>query len=155
MEKDMKSLANVAKALVPAKARRLVQHARFMLSDRRELAHIRPPPIPFGYERIYHFHIRKTAGSSLNFAFRNAILGSFPATEKNAAFFRRNWAVHAGRVYITHNKYLIERGEYFYGDGHAAFHECTAPGFLDARQRYAASLIVLAIHVRLVSAGLR
>lgn len=127
METNMKSLANVAKGLVPAKARRLVQHAQFMLGDRRELAHIRPPPIPFGYERIYHFHIRKTAGSSLNFAFRNAILDGFPATEKNAAFFRRNWAVHAGRVYITHNKYLIERGEYFYGDGHAAFHEVNIP----------------------------
>lgn len=123
----MKGLANVANSLVPAKARRLVQHAQFLLSDRSELANIKPVPIAFGYERIYHFHIRKTAGSSLNFAFRNAILDGFSTTENDAAFFRRNWAVHAGRVYVTHNKYLLERGEYFYGDGHAAFHEVNIP----------------------------
>lgn len=104
-----------------------MQHAQFLLNDRRELASIRPVPIPFGYARIYHFHIRKTAGSSLNFAFRNAILDGFSDTRLDSPFIRRNWAVHAGRVYVTHNKYLLERGEYFYGDGHAAFHEVNIP----------------------------
>lgn len=123
----MRSVAQVADLVVPTKLKRVIQHAKYLLDDRRELANLKPVPIPLGYERIYHFHIRKTAGTSLNFAFRNAYLDGFSGSANEAALFRRHWAVHAGRVYVTHNKYLLERGEYFYGDGHAAFHEVKIP----------------------------
>jgi prepilin-type processing-associated H-X9-DG protein len=125
--RGMKRLLKLADPVVPTKLRRAIQRAQYVLSDRSELANLEPVPIAFGYERIYHFHIRKTAGTSLNFAFRNAFQAGFSGSASETALFRRNWAVHAGRVYVTHNKYLIERGNYFYGDGHAAFHEVNIP----------------------------
>ena len=123
----MGSVAQLADLVVPAKLRRVIQHVRYTLSDRSELANLKPVPIAFGYDRIYHFHIRKTAGTSLNFAFRNAFQQGFSGSANEAALFSRHWAVHADRVYVTHNKYLLERGDYFYGDGHAAFHEVNIP----------------------------
>lgn len=123
----MKRVAQLVDIVVPPKLRRAIQHGQYLLSDRRELASLKPARIALGYERIYHFHIRKTAGTSLNFAFRNAFLDGFSSPRNEEAMLRKNWTVHAGRVYVTHNKYLLERGDYFYGDGHAAFHELRLP----------------------------
>lgn len=114
-------------SFVRAKVRRAIHEAQYILGDRSELTDLEPVRLPFGYERIYHFHIRKTAGTSLNFSFRNAFCDGFCGSEGEAALFKRRWTVHGGRVYVTHSEFLVEQGNYFYADGHSAWHEVKTP----------------------------
>lgn len=109
------------------KIKRKVQQVRYLRSDRSDLAKVTPGPEPLGYDRIYHYHIRKTAGSSLNTAFKNAFSDPSAGMADEEAHFARNWGVVGGKVYVNHSEYLLERGDFFYGDGHGAFHELDIP----------------------------
>jgi hypothetical protein len=109
------------------KVKRKVQQVRYLVSDRSDLKAVTPRLQPLGYERIYHYHIRKTAGSSLNTAFKNAFRDPSAGMADEEALFARNWGVIAGKVYVNHSEYLLERGDFFYGDGHGAFHELAIP----------------------------
>jgi hypothetical protein len=112
---------------IRSKIKRKVQQVRYLRSDRSDLAKVTPGPGPLGYDRIYHYHIRKTAGSSLNTAFKNAFNDPSAGMADEEVHFARNWGVVGGKVYINHNEYLLERGDFFYGDGHGAFHELAIP----------------------------
>jgi len=102
-----------------------IQHVRYLMSDRSSLRGARCWPKPWGYDRIYHFHIRKTAGSSLNAAFRSL---SSDLSEYEYDFLNRNgWVAHDNYVYVSHNRFLIERGYYFAGDSHIPMHEIDVP----------------------------
>lgn len=79
------------------KIKRKVQQARYLLSDRSDLAAVTPGPRPLGYERIYHYHIRKTAGSSLNTAFKNAFRDPSAGMADEEALFARNWGSLLGK----------------------------------------------------------
>ena len=83
-------------------------------------------PGPHGYERIYHYHIRKTGGTSLNYMF--LALGGEPPEDVyrrlNADTTRP--AVSGGRVFCRHEA-LIERGEYFYAFSHTPAHALRLP----------------------------
>lgn len=83
--------------------------------------------LPGGYKRIYHYHIRKTAGTSLNHMF--FALDS----EKNDQVYKKlihsNQHRHIGphHVFVGWNKKLIEEGDYFYGFSHIPIHRVRIP----------------------------
>jgi len=73
------------------------------------------------YERVYHFHVRKTAGTSLNAAFwalggldLRAVAGD-QAIEGN------------GLKFVRGDKRLIEEGDYFFANSHRPAHELRLP----------------------------
>ena len=71
--------------------------------------------------RIYHYHIRKTAGTSLNSAFLNAFGIDFEQLEES----RR---VRKGSlVFAQHNWPVIKHGKFFYASSHAAAHQLSPP----------------------------
>jgi hypothetical protein len=73
------------------------------------------------YERVYHFHVRKTAGTSLNAAFwalggldLRAVAGE-QAVEGN------------GLRFVRGNRRLIEAGDYFFANSHRPAHTLRLP----------------------------
>src|SRR5690606_7964561 len=64
------------------------------------------------YERVYHIHIRKSAGTSINAAFW-CLAGYNLKSVK-----REPIVVKSPYVFVRNNKALIEGGNYFYGNSH-------------------------------------
>lgn len=64
------------------------------------------------YRRVYHYHIRKTAGTSLNAAFWNL------ADLNLQKIGRRTEICQNGFIFVRHSRSLIEQGHYFYGNSH-------------------------------------
>ena len=91
-----------------------------------------------GYKRIYHYHIRKTGGTSLNQMFL-ALSGQPGQSLYNrlhevrpGLFGRRTCApdyrlVVDNKVYVGWNKRLIEQGFYFYAFSHLPAHKLRLP----------------------------
>jgi hypothetical protein len=73
------------------------------------------------YKRIYHYHVRKTAGTSLNTAFLSIIGASL----RDIA--HRNFLMQNDFVFVQHDKKLIERGDYFYANSHFPAHQISLP----------------------------
>ena len=73
------------------------------------------------YRRVYHFHIRKTAGTSLNAAFW--ALGGLDLR----AMASRQEAEGNGLRFVRGNPRLIEAGDYFYANSHQPAHALTLP----------------------------
>jgi len=78
-------------------------------------------PLAAGRQRIYHYHIRKTAGTSLNLAFLSQ------GGEDGASVYQRlrrglhGRAVSGGRVFVGFNRPLIQQGYYHYAFSHLPF----------------------------------
>lgn len=62
-----------------------------------------------GYRRIYHYHLRKTGGTSLDSAFWG-LAGRSLATVGGRLIWRGN-----GYAFVHHNRRLLEQGRYFFG----------------------------------------
>lgn len=77
--------------------------------------------LPGGYRRIYHYHLRKTAGTSLDSAFWG-LAGLDLKSRKRRLVVQRN-----GLGFVNHKKALIERGDYFYASSHLPAHELRLP----------------------------
>lgn len=80
-------------------------------------------PKILGYDRIYFYHIQKTAGESLNNAFRELTdtennIKEDAKLPRNRTFFVKN-----GRIYVFHNRHLIQQGFYFYAASHVPSHQ--------------------------------
>lgn len=73
------------------------------------------------WRRVFHHHVRKTAGTSLNAAFW-AIAGL-----DLTALGRRQKATGHGLTVVRHDLARIARGEWFYANAHAPTHEVTLP----------------------------
>jgi len=90
----------------------LLQKARFIYNTNK---------LPGKFSRVYHFHIRKAAGTSVNAAFWR--LGG-----KSLAEAGRDSVIVAGKfVFVRHNRDLIQKGDYHYANSHAPFWEITLP----------------------------
>ena len=80
------------------------------------------------YDRIYHVHIRKTGGTSINKMFLG-IDGADGNSEYeklcHAANFRR--VSETDKVFVGWKKSLIERGNYFYAFSHIPYHSLKLP----------------------------
>jgi Sulfotransferase family len=78
-------------------------------------------PLPGNYKRIYHFHIRKSAGTSINAAMWGL------AGKNLQDVGRSSLIVAANYVFVRHNRVLIERGNYTFANSHAPFWELSLP----------------------------
>lgn len=121
----MNAIKDSIKTILPPRLKIALQRAQYFASDKRALQAAVSWPKPLGFDRIYCYHIRKTAGTSLALAFMN--LDGPGAEEARKADITDGWVVHGGRTYVFHNKYLLEQGNYFYGFSHAAMHELKTP----------------------------
>ncbi len=99
--------------------------ALFQQKERRKVAHLfaqqeRPP--------IYHYHIRKTAGTSINFAFLAHYGG-----EDTEGFYQQlaqqenHRLIANDKVFVGWNTRLIQGGKYFYAFSHAPAHSLELP----------------------------
>ena len=80
-----------------------------------------------GYKRIYHYHIPKTGGTSLN-----RIFLSLGGMDSGAIYDRlnrnRNHRVISGdKVFVGWNPKLIQSGDYFFGFSHRPMHKLRIP----------------------------
>jgi hypothetical protein len=77
-----------------------------------------PVSLPRGTRRIYHHHVRKTGGTSLNRAFLT-LGGEDPATVHRRMRGALHVAESGGLRFVAHDRVLLREGEYFYGWDHA------------------------------------
>ncbi len=77
--------------------------------------------LPGGYRRVFHYHVRKTAGTSLNAAFW--ALGGLEL----AGFGEPCCARRGEHVFVRHDPALIERGQYLFANGHHSAHTLNLP----------------------------
>jgi hypothetical protein len=73
------------------------------------------------YRRIYHYHIRKTAGSSLNAAFWGLVGLNYRRLEIYKRL-RRD-----GLSFVRHHRRAINKGDFFYASSHVAAHALSPP----------------------------
>ncbi len=77
---------------------------------------------------IYHHHIRKTGGTSINFAFlSNAAIPTVDDFYQQLANKKNNRLIANERVFVGWNKRLIEGGKYFYAFSHMPAHALHLP----------------------------
>ncbi len=77
---------------------------------------------------IYHYHIRKTGGTSINFAFlSNAATTDVNDFYQQLAQKKNNRLIANDHVFVGWNKRLIEGGKYFYAFSHTPVHELRLP----------------------------
>ena len=81
-----------------------------------------------GYKRIYHVHIRKTGGTSLNYMF-HALIRSEPSGPIFAQLHQipHHRIIREGLVFVGWNAKLSNRGHYFYSFSHVPLHQLTLP----------------------------
>ncbi|MEO1436009.1 MAG: sulfotransferase family 2 domain-containing protein [Bacteroidota bacterium] len=80
------------------------------------------------YDRIYHYHVRRTGGTSINMSFLQ-LNGREPARtlfDQLADRKKHRLIVH-NKVYVAWNKKLIEEGNYFFGFSHIPAHDLELP----------------------------
>ena len=80
-----------------------------------------------GTTRIYHYHVRKTGGTSLNHVFLS--LDSLSADEVYDAMLKSPTRRFIGDkyVFVGWNKVLLERGKYSFGFSHIPFGQIKVP----------------------------
>ncbi len=92
-----------------------------MLTDWRVSRAVRAYAIAGRYRRIYHHHIRKTAGTSLNSAFWG--LAGLDLRQMG----RRQRVVRDGYVFVRNDPGLIAQGAYFFANSHHPAHALRLP----------------------------
>lgn len=79
------------------------------------------------WDRVYHVHIRKTGGTSLNHMFLS-LAGDEPGRMYERLVADPEHRIRAGGlIYVGWNPALINRGPYFYAFSHIPFHQLTLP----------------------------
>lgn len=80
-----------------------------------------------GHPRVYHYHVRKTAGTSINQAFLS--IGGEPGKvvyDRLAEDFHHR-TISGPRAFVGWSRPLIEQGLYHYAFSHRAAHELQLP----------------------------
>jgi len=90
------------------RAKRWVRKARF--EKAKKINH--SSYLPEGIDRVYHIHIRKSAGTSLNNVFFNQ------AGLSLQEFWREPVYIKNEMVFVQHQKEPINAGNYFYASSH-------------------------------------
>ena len=76
------------------------------------------------YQRIYFYHVRKTAGTSILYAFYG-LAGDPYNIEEQLKYFR--FAVRSGYRFVGMNPRLIRDGRYFFASSHLPKHQIVLP----------------------------
>lgn len=79
------------------------------------------PPFFEDFKRVYHVHLRKCAGTSLNSAFWNL------AGHNLKSVGSKTEITSGGFVFVRNHKGLIEAGDYFFGNSHLPFWDLNLP----------------------------
>lgn len=77
--------------------------------------------LPHGKKRVYHIHIRKSAGTSVNSAFWGLAGLSLKKIK------RQTLVISKHLVFVRNSKVLIEQGDYFYANSHIPFWNLNLP----------------------------
>lgn len=121
----MRMLGDITEALT-SRLRRYGQHIRSIPDNARCKSLSQNYRFADDYRRIYFYHIRKTAGTSLCAAFFR--LAAPDGEEAMSILAQRGGRIVLGdKVYVGWNRYLIERGEYFFGFSHFPAHRLHIP----------------------------
>ena len=80
-----------------------------------------------GFQRIYLYHIRKTAGTSLNHMFFALDSDGSEKTYKNLILSNQHRYIGRNHIFVGWNRKLIEEGHYFYGFSHIPIHDIKLP----------------------------
>ncbi len=78
-----------------------------------------------GYRRVYHAHMRKTGGTSINHIFLG--LGTQDTESLYSELCDRYFAIRGKKVYAAWNPRILAEGHYFYGHSHWPLHELRLP----------------------------
>lgn len=70
------------------------------------------------YKRIYHYHIAKTGGTSLNYAMLSLGKMSGDMVYHGLAYSRSHRFISGDKVFVGWQKDLLKRGDFFYGFSH-------------------------------------
>jgi hypothetical protein len=117
------SLPTNIKRILPVPIKRRILAVKSLPSRRHRLEVSSQKQLIDNFRRIYFIHIRKTAGTSLNHAFIG-LSGSNPGDfHEEIMASGRGWGERNRYVYVCHNNFLIEEGNYFYGHSHTPFHQ--------------------------------
>lgn len=87
-----------------------------------------PVNLPGGYKRVYHVHLRKTGGTSINQSFLS--MGSSARAQDHYQKLTHSFTNRInieGRVFVGWNRSIIERGNYFFGFSHKPFQSLNLP----------------------------
>ena len=76
-----------------------------------------------GYKRIYHCHVMKSGGTSINYAFLGLEVAN-PSQEVFKIYKHPHLRKRTeNMVYIHQNEYILDRNEYSYGFSHRPFYK--------------------------------
>jgi hypothetical protein len=79
------------------------------------------------WKRIYFYHVRKAAGTSINYAFLS--LGGETGRDvyEKMPSLHNHRILSGNKIFLGWNRSLIERGDYFYAFSHIPAHELRLP----------------------------
>ncbi len=128
MKQPPKYIANsLAARLTPVGIKDALKRLAAAATSGRYRSLVKERPLAAGHARVYHYHIRKTAGTSVNHAFRS-LGGEDPKAvfdRCRASLFGRT--VSGGRVFVAWNRPLIEQGYYHYASSHLPYDQLALP----------------------------
>lgn len=104
---------------------RALQQARKRILEIKYGRMCRDYKIGDGFKRIYLFHVRKTGGTSLNHMFLS--LGGEDARDVYARLSEHLSTISGEKVFVGWDKWMIERGNYYYAFSHIPQHELSLP----------------------------
>lgn len=83
--------------------------------------------LPGGFKRIYCYHVRKTAGTSLHFSFLSLGNEDPILVQQRLEASRQHHTISGRYAFVAHQPNVLEQGHYFYGWSHLAAHEIAIP----------------------------
>jgi hypothetical protein len=103
--------------------RRLVQKLMGQLDRRTSARYL----LAGKYRRIYQYHIRKTAGTSLSSAFWGLAGENRTSLDKRMSKSGTRRAKCKGLIFVRGDRRLIEEGNYFYANSHIPAYQLILP----------------------------
>lgn len=95
--------------------------------DRRYRSLTRDLELPDGSRRVYHYHVRKTGGTSLNGSFMTLGHEDPQAVERRIARSALHRTISGRYTFAAHHRRVLEEGAFFFGWSHLPSHRLRLP----------------------------